>query len=121
MKPFNLEEAKQGKPVVTRDGRPVRILTFDRKGNMPIIGLVTYREVEVGCYFSIDGKASNFFEENDSDLFMKLEKKEGWANLHRDTGGIVFTSNVYDTKEEALQIAIMNTGYITTVKVEWEE
>lgn len=29
-KPFNLEEAKAGKLVVTRDGRPVKIVCFDR-------------------------------------------------------------------------------------------
>ena len=31
MKEFNLEEAKAGKPVCTRDGKDVRILCFDRK------------------------------------------------------------------------------------------
>lgn len=48
MKPFNLEQAKQGKPVVTRDGRPVRILAFDRKGCYPIIGLIS-RDKEEDC------------------------------------------------------------------------
>lgn len=31
MKPFDIELAKAGYPVCTRDGRPVRILCFDRK------------------------------------------------------------------------------------------
>ena len=121
MKPFNLEEAKAGKPVVTRDGRPVRILAFDRKGNMPIIGLVTNREVEIGCYFSVDGKASNFFEENDIDLFMKAEKKEGWVNLYRDNRGVVFPSVVTSAEDYSKSQISPVTDYITTIKVEWEE
>lgn len=41
MKPFNLEEAKAGKPVCTRDGRKVRLLCFDAKSNnYPIVGLI---------------------------------------------------------------------------------
>lgn len=31
-KPFDLEAAKAGKPVCTRDGRKVRIISFDRHG-----------------------------------------------------------------------------------------
>lgn len=33
MKPFDLELAKAGHPVQTRDGRPVRIICYDRKDN----------------------------------------------------------------------------------------
>lgn len=42
MKPFNLEEAKQGKPVCTLSGKPVEILKFDRvsKYGFPIVALI---------------------------------------------------------------------------------
>ena len=45
MKPFDLEAAKAGKPVCTRDGRKARIISFDRKFlfkgvSYPIIALV---------------------------------------------------------------------------------
>lgn len=30
LKPFDLEKAKQGAKVVTRDGRPVRIICWDK-------------------------------------------------------------------------------------------
>ena len=42
MKPFNLEDAKAGKAVCTRDGRDVRILCFDRvehTGSYSLVGL----------------------------------------------------------------------------------
>ena len=41
MKPFNLEEAKAGKPVCTRDGLPARIICFDKRGyDNPIVALI---------------------------------------------------------------------------------
>lgn len=40
-KPFNLEEAKAGKPVCTRDGHKARIICFDAgMGEYPVIALV---------------------------------------------------------------------------------
>ena len=39
LKPFNLEAAKSGKPVCTRDGRKARIICFDAEGNKPLIVL----------------------------------------------------------------------------------
>lgn len=42
MKPFNLEAAKRGEPVQTKDGRKARILAFDRSGpTFPVVGLIT--------------------------------------------------------------------------------
>ncbi len=38
-KPFDLEAAKNGAPVVTRDGQPVRIICFDKQGGCPIVVL----------------------------------------------------------------------------------
>lgn len=41
MKPFNLEEAKAGKPVCTRDGRRVEIISFENPSdNYPILAKV---------------------------------------------------------------------------------
>lgn len=48
MKPFNLEEAKQGKPVCTRDGCKARILCFDKISicSTPIVALYLIDEIE---------------------------------------------------------------------------
>lgn len=40
MKKFDLELAKQGHPVQTRNGRPVRIICWDRKSEYPIVALI---------------------------------------------------------------------------------
>lgn len=78
MKPFNLEEAKAGKPVCTRDGRKVEIISFEHpiKG-YPILAKVffgkdDYEEftfTESGTFF-VAGK------ENEADLMMAEDEIE---------------------------------------------
>ena len=125
MKPFNLEEAKAGKPVVTRDGRDVRILAFDYKTETnfyPLIGLVTLsngtEKLEIwtneGRSWCSDGKA-------DFDLFIKTEKKQGWVNLYRDAFGSISADVVYRNEVTAKSLSKVGVEAITTIKVEWEE
>lgn len=126
MKPFDLEAAKAGKPVCTRDGRKARIVCFDRVDAKPILALVA----------STDGKGENVFDyfvngkriasalESDLDLMMPSEKKEGWVNISNcpDNGYSNYDSGVivFKTKEEAINFT-NNKDYIDTVKVTWEE
>lgn len=73
MKPFNLEEAKVGKPVCTRNGRRVEIISFENpsNNNYPILAKVffgkdDYEEftfTESGTFF-VAGK------ESEADLMM---------------------------------------------------
>jgi len=120
MKPFNIEEAKAGKPVITRGGRDVRILCFDCKtvdNAYPIAGLWENRKgFEEFCIWS--NKGEFLIEETDlRDLFMKSEKKEGWLNIYKEgTCGLL-----YDTEEEATERLDMSLCPVATVKVEWEE
>lgn len=56
MKPFDIEAAKAGAAVQTARGNPVRILTFDRAHEFPIMALETMpngRERIIEC--TIDG------------------------------------------------------------------
>lgn len=59
LKEFNLEAAKAGKPVCTRDGRKARIISFDRHGeDCPIIALVVdskNAECEEVIDYTLDG------------------------------------------------------------------
>lgn len=120
MEPFNLEEAKAGKPVVTRGGKPARIVCWDRKNEFyPILALVG--EKEEPLYFTTEGRFYNL-EESRLDLFMAPEKHEGWINIYKYTidtnrrGG-----SIYPTKEEAINKGRSNSDYITTIHVTWEE
>lgn len=50
--PFNIKDAKSGLPVVTRDGRDVEIVKYDKKGNYPIVGIIEESPLEktIGGY-----------------------------------------------------------------------
>lgn len=69
---FDLEKAKAGAKVVTRDGRNVRILCYDVKGRMelPIIALVDFGEFEETVSLYINGRY-NEKHNNDLDLFIE--------------------------------------------------
>lgn len=126
MKEFDLEKAKAGHPVCTRDGKPARILCFDRiwkKEPRPIIALV---EEEPGDervrVYKPNGKYLDV-QMDDNDLMMAGEKKEGWVNIF--SGGTLgrIVSLIYSSEEEAFKFADKGRrpGYITTTKIEWEE
>ena len=40
LKPFDLQKAKEGKPVCTRDGRKARIICFDVNNDKPIVAVI---------------------------------------------------------------------------------
>lgn len=111
-KPFDLEAAKAGKPVCTRDGRKARIICFDtiNKGNYPIIALLEDKGCEAIFYYDKDGKCNVGTER---DLMMLPEKKEGWIIIHKEA--------IYD-KETAEKIARETTANVIRIqKIEWEE
>ena len=126
MKEFNLTEylKNPSQKVVTRDGREVRIICTDAKGDEPIIALVynNIREEENVYTYNRDGY---FYGDNDSclDLFFALVKKEGWVNLYKGVVKDYLPSvgqKVYKTKESA-NLNKRDDNYLTTIKIEWEE
>ena len=121
MKPFNVEFAKQGKPVCTRDGRKARIICFDVKGDIcPIIALVEENGMEVTKSYDMNGRA-NYKNADNYDLMMLPEKKEGWINIYKRSTGQLLGGFLYDTKKEAKDAVKGDKSYVTTIKVCWEE
>ena len=67
MKPFNLEEAKAGKSICTRNGKKARIICFDRidncGGNFNIVALVSMTRISGEIYreeiYSYDNNGYN--------------------------------------------------------------
>lgn len=126
LQPFDIEAAKHGQPVCTRDGRKVRIICFDRIGyRQPIAALVTNfdGEEDIETYY-LDGRFNDDINDiSDYDLMMAPQRKAGWVNVCRNLNTNkteLDTEDIYDTKEEALQ-NVSSMTYITTVKIEWEE
>lgn len=126
LKPFDLEAAKAGKLVCTRDGRKARIISFDRKFlfkgvSYPIIALVEDTAKEETIY-GYNEKGKVLIEDDATykdDLMMLPQKKEGWINIYKDFEDTVCCA--YLTKEDALKNRSIEDGYITTIKIEWEE
>ena len=96
LKPFDLQAAKAGKPVCTRDGRKARIICFDRTGKFPIVALVEAKDRD-DIYSYLNCGKDNESVEKEYDLMMLHEKRE------------------------AIQYAQNNDNYITTIKISWKE
>jgi len=57
-KPFDIEAAKNGAKVERRDGKPVRIICYDRVGDdYPIIALIGYKNFEDYEAYSVEGNS----------------------------------------------------------------
>ena len=121
LKPFDIQKAREGNPVCTRDGRKARIICFDRKDIKSIVALVTFINgtsvTEKAFYYFEDGYHLSKNDNNIYDLMMLPEKKEGWVNVYK--GGLLDTKS-YPTKKEAFDKACPE-GYIDTIKISWEE
>ena len=104
MKQFNLEEylANPSMKIVTREGKPVRIICTDAK----------FEKYQVLAL--IDGYDSHL------DLFFAPEKHEGWINLYKSGNGWSLGANIWQTEEEAKKW-VGAADYATTIKIEWEE
>ena len=118
LKPFDLEAAKKGKPVCTRDGRKARIICFYvnityKNVKYPIVAAIENEGGEEAiCTYNEKGEVLTEHE-YEEDLMMLPEKKEGWINVYKE--------RIYSTKEEAVENKYDGCTYIDTIKVEWEE
>ena len=125
LKPFDIQKAREGKPVCTRDGHKARIICFDRIDAKPILALVPSPDGKgegVFDYFVSGQRFANALE-SDLDLMMLPEKKEGWINIIKtEDGGYCCKGEVHSDYNDAFSEninALDNRGI--TVKIEWEE
>lgn len=123
MKEFNLEEylKNPSQKVVTRDGREVRIICTDAKGDEPIVALLYNRDEENVYTYNKDGY---FYKNNDSclDLFFAPTKREGWVNVYKFEDDSFYLSGlIFESEKEAKDAVNGNNHYIATIKIEWEE
>lgn len=131
LKPFDLEAAKSGKPVCTRDGRNARIICFDAKGGRPIVALVTEcdDEEEVPYKYHCDGSYNCQSIPSDNDLMILTERKEGWVNVYKMENEYICENEcnvstgiaVYKSEGEAKRIIDKNRIYVNAIKITWEE
>lgn len=120
MKPFNLEQALNGAPVITRNGLKIvqlfhatEIARCGERNNLLAVD-------ERGRYDWLfpTGHFHEDQEESPADLFMAPYKHKGYIRLHEHPGKHVrLCSNIYLTKDE-----FDNSDYRgPIIEVEWEE
>ena len=128
LKEFDLEAAKAGKPVCTRDGRKAIFLTTLSNKNFPVVAIVSCGQEENVYQYDINGVCDE--HDDNLDLMMLPERKEGWINIYNaDTTFYYADGRVFETKDEAVQEAKEEVEkeqrekneYIDTIRVEWEE
>ena len=103
LKPFDINEAKNWAKVVTRDGRPVRILCCDRKSNRPIIALVDEGTTEECHTYPADGR-ENIDSSPSKDDLMLVEQP--WRALFGEyyyivgsTGAVLEINETFSTED----------------------
>ena len=121
MKPFDLERALAGEPVVTRDGRPVTQLTLFEG----IEGYCLFGVVDAAVRRWLIGGYRNYGLNSSEDLFMVPKTQKRWVVVkHSHLSGREFVAGPYDSKAEADEEAQRcadekYAAHVTTI--EWSE
>ena len=123
MKEFDIELAKAGHPVCTREGMKSRIVCWDFKGfsNKHILALIEKEDDTEDVVAFNDNGSFMTGGISELDLMMAPVEHEGWVNICRYGGWLGTSVKVYQTKEDAIKDAVNDKTYIGTTKIEWEE
>lgn len=115
MKSFNLEKAKQGAEVITRDGRKVKILTFSRRNNdYPIVALMDCGKEDAIQMYTIDGYLNKDKTQNRFDLMM--ENTKVYMNVYREGDTYVLGNHIFSSREKAIDCR--GADYVKTIEIE---
>ena len=123
MKPFDLERAKTGSPVIQRCGRPARIVDFALQNEDYPLAVIYADEDgdEHVTEFSVEGKYYGDQSDDYRDLMMAPVKKEAWVNINRSRINPIGAGagGVYKSREEADRNAARDR--LACIRVEWED
>ena len=122
MRQFNLDEYIKNPSlgVVTREGRPVRIVCTDAKGDYPVVALAIDDD---GSEYTVRCRQDGIGGFDEDDLFFETVKNEEWVNLYRYKNGFKFFGDFYETEEDARKAINEESGikHIATIKLTLEE
>lgn len=120
---FDIELAKKGNAIHTRDNRKARLICSDVKGDYIVVLVEDENGNEEVYKYTKDGKLKglNYFE---YDLFMGSAKEVGYINLYQSDGELTNTP-LLSTKEKAIeaikrQIEDDNVIYLSTLKITYQ-
>ena len=128
MKKFDLEKAKAGEPICTREGTMARIIDSNIDSDVYPIA-VAYRttknpnsEERVETY-TREGYRLQNQSEDPLDLFMAPQQCKRWMNVYRD----ITKEEPYSfgapqlSKETAEALGCDDPAYIATVEIRWRD
>lgn len=102
MKPFDLEKALAGEPVVTRNGfKVLEIYRFKKYNKKDNIAVVIEREHKYHNirYYDYTGTEISLHNPSEWDLLMYQEKIDKFANLYKDKlGNVTIDDTLFDTR-----------------------
>ena len=118
LKPFDIQKARAGKPVCTRDGRKARIICFDVNNDKPIVAVICCKDGKETYPYTFYPNGLNMDNNvfSNTDLMMLPEKKEGWVNVYKGIDGVTFSKHPYTSKDEAIKKSGILFGRIDTIK-----
>lgn len=122
MKPFNLEHALAGDPVITRDGKKVIECVYLKKRERFNLLALIQEGLEEGeddqlKAFTDDGKFCS--DKTEFDLFMAPIKKKYYVNVYEH--GVGYIAGICHTTWEDAQDKKKTSGYVKTIEFEIEE
>lgn len=120
MKPFNLERALAGDPVVTREGCKVCLISV-LIPYKKIYGLIN--NIDSPFYWNLDGKFC-IGGSNKEDLFMESKKKKLWIAIctEPDMDGCYEVSRyAFEDKDKLYAFQLLNIDKNELVEIEIEE
>lgn len=114
MKPFDLEAAKNGAKIVSRDGRNVKFIAYvpEIKSSYKLICFIEGDNYT--NHFNSDGSFDTNYRESSSDLFMATTKKTGYVHIYESKDGSILSE--IKVSESPVEF----DGFITC-KIEWED
>lgn len=117
MKPFNLNEALAGHPVVTRDGRKVTQLHLFDVSNPYCLWAVVGGGI---LSFTREGAYTTFTRESVYDLFMESINPEKWINIYKDrcSGELFVGQKIYNSEQDARSNVWNDMEYFNTIEIE---
>lgn len=125
MKPFNLQDAIAGKPVITRAGRPAKYLCSPPElANQELKHIFMYQyhdDIWTASTFTDEGKFYPFSNTTNTDLMMAPEKHKVYCALVQVASRGVYVTTSAD--KETLQARLRETKYqkvFQTFELEYE-
>lgn len=110
--PFDLETAKNGAKVVTRDGRNVIILRTDLRGQFPIAAIIEHGDKDLAASYTEDGKHWIDGDEYATDLFIEVSEVTSKLPDNKLVDGALSEETTKTTSTK-----IKSTPYVDTMEI----